>query len=128
MEVKSAMPLDQWIGNLTAFSSFYDVFPVYVIERGGWDEIGNYVAGDVAIGPNKDLLPFIVPCSLKDAPMTAHGKQRTGLEVGKQRSSAHMTEATWLVMDIDGLDYESFVSKIKVLIATGCAFRVYSTC
>ena len=129
--VKATMHLPEWRGCLTAFSSFYDVFPKSAIASGSWVEIKEYLAGSVAIGSDKDLLPFVVPCLLKEAPFTPKSLPKalaSGMgSVGKQRSSAHMTAANWLVMDIDGMDKSSFDTKVHALKSTGCAFCVYST-
>jgi hypothetical protein len=125
--MRSELNIDDWRGDLTAFDGFNGILPVAALNGATWDEIGHFVCGNVAVGPDKARLPFYVPCLLQEAPLTEWGRKLTGKDVGKQRSRRHVTFAAWLVMDVDGLSAVTFKQRLKEMIATGCAFRVYSS-
>lgn len=123
------MPLSEWRGGATMFSSFYDVFPADEVEDMPFTVLVHFVAPATgpAIGADKDSLPFIVPCLLKEAPLTAKTSAKTGWTVGKQRSSAHVTEAAFLVLDVDGLEQKQFDALLAQLRDAGLTFLCYST-
>ena len=127
----SKLSIGDWRGDLTTFKSFYDVLPNGLIEGVDWNTVAKTIAGEVAVGPDKGQHLFFVPCSLKDAPFTPKTllkAQAAGLGTsGKQRSSAHMTQATWVVMDIDGMAQSAFDEKVNSLAKSGNAFLIYST-
>lgn len=129
--VQSPLRCSDWCGDLTHFSGFFDVFPASTLECSDWEQITNFISGKLSIGPDKKVLPYVIPCLLKDAPFTLKTSKkaiRLGLGItGKQRSSAHVTEAKWLLMDIDGMNEEKFSSKLQALLDTGCAFCIYTT-
>ncbi len=128
---KSNIDSANWRGDLTTFNSFYDVLPNALIEQADWNTVTRTIAGEVAIGPDKSQHLFFVPCLLKDAPFTPKTlpkAQAAGLGTnGKQRSSAHMTQATWVVMDIDGMAQSAFDEKVNSLAKSGYTFLIYST-
>ena len=127
----SKLSIEDWRGDLTIFNSFYDVLPQTSIRQVEWSAVTKTIAGEVAIGPDKSQHSFFVPCLLKDAPFTPKTlpkAQAAGLGTnGKQRSSAHMTQATWVVMDIDGMAQSAFDEKVNSLAKSGNAFLIYST-
>jgi hypothetical protein len=129
--VKMYQTTIDWRGDLTSFNGFFDVFPAVSKQAASWEDIKKFVAGDVIIGSDKTSLPYFVPCQLKSAPFTSKTlpkAQQAGYgNAGKQRSANHVTEATWLVIDVDGLSEPLFADKIKAIFATGRAFRVFST-
>ena len=125
--MRSELNIADWRGDLTAFDGFNGILPATTLKGATWDESGHFVCGNVAVGADKARLPFYVPCLLQDAPLTEWGRKLTGREIGKQRSRMHVTFASWLVMDVDGLSAATFKQRMKELIATGCAFRVYSS-
>jgi hypothetical protein len=117
------------------FPSFYGTFPVDEIEDVGFPVVAHFLAPGQRpiIGTDKDLLPFVVPCPLKSAPFT--GKtllkalaQGLGAE-GKQRSSNHMTAATWLILDVEvkGLTKEILDGVLHRMREMGISYVCYST-
>jgi hypothetical protein len=125
--MRSQIPIDEWRGALTAFSGFNSILPADSLTNASWEQIRYYTCGNVAVGPDKYKLPFVVPCLLKDAQMTEWGRRLTGKEIGKQRSGAHVTVAMWLIIDVDGLAYVIFKRRMKAMINTGRAFAVFTS-
>lgn len=121
------MPLNAWRCTVTTFPSFYDPLPADEASGLGFDELMAYVAGAPAVGPDKDKMPFAVPCGLSEAPLTPNMQAKTGRQIGKQRSSAHVTVAWFLVLDVDGLTDAAFSALLNKLRADGLSFLAYST-
>jgi hypothetical protein len=127
--VLSTMPLSEWRGDVTFFNGNRDPLPADEIVGASFDTLVHRIAGEhsLAIGPEKEKLPYFVPCQLKDAPLTVNMRARVGVAVGKQRSAAHMTVACYLVPDIDGLPQEQFDSLLSAIRAAGLSHLVFST-
>ncbi len=132
MERKSIKTLADWKGSLTTFKGFTGVHPNTEIDNQGWTEIINQMRPEKpAYISDKSKGQYFVPCLLKEAPFvgnTLKSAETNGKPtVGKMRSKNHMTEATMLVMDIDGLpeaDFEQGLGKIK---ADGITYLAYNT-
>lgn len=128
-DLVSPMTLVMWLGCCTLFSGFYNPLPADKLVDATFGMLVHYIAnaGGPVIGKDKDVLPFYVPCSLKVAPLTQAMMKRTGLLEGKQRSAAHVSTATWLVLDVDGLGQAEFDALLDSLREAGLTFLVYST-
>ena len=125
----SPMLLSEWHGSATMFSGFFDPLPADALEDAPFSALVNFIAPAAGpiIGPDKETLPFFVPCLLKVAPLTVKTSAKTGLVEGKQRSSTHVTVAWFLVLDVDGLTQNQFDSLLAQLRDAGLTFLVYST-
>lgn len=128
-DLVSPMALTQWFGCCTLLPSFYNPLPADELADATFGMLVHYIANadGPAIGANKDILPFFVPCLLKVAPLTQAMMDRTGLMEGKQRSAAHVTTAAYLVLDVDGLTQAQFDALLDSLRKTGLTFLAYST-
>lgn len=128
-DLVSLMTLAQWGGCCTLFSGFYNPLPADELADATFGMLVHYIANadGPVIGANKDILPFFVPCLLKVAPLTQAMMGRTGLMEAKQRSSAHVTTAAYLVLDVDGLEQVEFDGLLDALRKAGLTFLAYST-
>lgn len=127
--LRSDMPLEDWRGDVTAFAGFFDTMLADELAGGRVALVINFITpGDSPILTNdKTNAPYYVPCLLKTAPLTPKTAAKTGRTIGKQRSAAHMTHASFLVLDIDGMSQERFDALRDRLQAIGISFLVYST-
>lgn len=125
----SALPLDQWRGDATMFNGFFCTSPVDELVGGSFGGLFHFFApGDSPILTNdKAKAPYFVPALLQNALLTPKTAARTGRTVGKQRSAAHMTRATFLVLDVDGMPQEQFDAMRETLRTIGLSHFVYST-
>ena len=131
-QVLSAMPLADWRGSLTTFQGFTGTKPDQELGDASWDDVAQLVCpASPAQLANKDDGLFIVPCLLKEAPLvgntltaaTKNGQPKTG----KMRSKQHVTEASLLVIDVDGLSEIEFVAGLAKMKADGLTFLAYTT-
>lgn len=128
-ELISSMALVAWSCNVTLFASFYNPLPADELEDATFVMLVHRIApaDGPAVGDDKDVLPFFVPGLLKVAPLTVKMQEKTKRKVGKQRSAAHVTEAMFLVLDVDGLTQAQFDALLERLRTAGITFLTYST-
>lgn len=121
--------LSLWHCCVTLFDGFYNPLPADELEAATFAVLVNFVAPECGpiFGADKAALPFYVPCLLKVAPLTANMAKLTGRASGKQRSSAHVTVARFLVIDVDGLSPSEFDALLGRLRGVGLTYLVYST-
>lgn len=125
--MRSLMPLADWRGCVTLFSGFFDPLPADELPALTFGELVAVVAGAPALGSDKSRLPYYVPCLLQDAPLTSKMAARTGKAHGKQRSAAHVTHASFLVFDLDGLSDIEFRRLLQALREAEVSFICYSS-
>ena len=131
-QILSSKPLSEWRGSLTTFNGFTGTIPVLELKDVGWPEIKNLICP-----PKPDILEdkkdgkYFVPCALKVASLvgkTLEVAQRNGEPTtGKMRSKGHVTEASLLVMDIDGLPSADVNGALKKVQNDGLTLVSYST-
>lgn len=133
MVLRSLVPLSGWAGGVTTFNGFYDTRPASeLVGAPWWLVLANIAPGDVpALVPEKERAPYFVPTVLKDAPLvngTRAKAEKLALPlVGKQRSAAHVVEATMVVFDLDGIGAEQLASIESRLTEHGVTYLLYST-
>ena len=125
----SEMPLQDWRGDATMFPGFYGTVPVDELVEGSFPVLINFIARDDSpiLTTEKENAPYIVPCLLKSAALTPNTAAKTGRTTGKQRSAAHMTRASFLVLDIDGVSREQFDKMCDALRANQISFLTYNS-
>lgn len=127
--ISTLMPLSAWRCDATMHASFYDPLVADELMDADITLLIHFIAPShgPAVGENKDVLPFFVPCSLKVATLTPKMQAKTGQTEGRQRSSAHVTVAMFLVIDVDGLLQAKFDALLDKLRAAGLTFISYNT-
>lgn len=129
-QVLSDMSLDDWEGEWTMFNGFYDTRPAGE-GHGGFAALVKATASQVALVADKAAAQYFVPCSLKDAPLvgnTLEKARKAGEPLsGKQRSSSHVTTATAIVVDIDGVPGTEFKALSQRLCKAGITALAYSS-
>lgn len=126
------MSLSDWRGSLTTFNGFTGTRPVLELVNATWEEISNLVRPEkpAAITDKRDG-QYFVPCLLKDASLvgnTLEAAIKNGQPtIGKMRSKGHVTEATMLVTDIDGISRDAFYDTLIKIDNDGLTCIVYST-
>ncbi|HMM84661.1 hypothetical protein [Azohydromonas sp.] len=132
-DLASEMTLDAWRGDVTIFRGFFDTAPLRELRDARWGELVDAVApaSGPAIVENKEAAPYFVPCSLKEAPLVGRTRERAEREgrplEGRQRSAAHVSDATWLVFDLDGLSPNAFEAAGRALKQGGVAFVAWTS-
>jgi hypothetical protein len=120
MPTSSTLELKDWTGTVTFFRS--KVLTLPSAEHAGlpFSQLVESVASDdgPCLVDSKDRVPYYVPCLLKVAPYvceTAVKMARRGLTHGKQRSKSHVTTATWVIFDMDGIDEAAMLAALERL-------------
>lgn len=128
-DLLSNQPLDQWRGDATKFPTNFDTIPVDELADGNFAMLIHFVApgGSPILTNDKVQSPYVAPCLLQNAPLTPKTAARTGRTVGKQRSAAHMTHASFLIFDLDSLSRAASDAKCDRLQALGLSYLIHST-
>lgn len=129
----STAPLSSWRGDVTFFSGYYNTRPA--LEESGltFTALANLIApeDDPVLIADKERVPYFVPCRLRDAPLLGKTRERAAQRgdplVGKQRSGRHVTDATWIVADIDGATDDHLDLIRRRLHAAEITHLIYST-
>ncbi len=132
--ILSNMPLSDWRGSLTTFKGFTGTAPVLELENCTWAEITPVLCPEKpVILADKKAGQYFVPCPLKEAPLVGRtldiAKEFHKPTVGKQRSKGHVTDASFIVMDIDGVSESEFLAGLESLrqaVITHLAYTTYS--
>lgn len=128
----SIMPLSDWRGSITGFPGFTGTKPNLEQHDVTWDVIRKTLAPEQpAILVDKSKGQFFVPCALKEAPLVAktldaaikNGQPTTG----RMRSKQHVTVASWLVIDCDGLPLADFKAALKKISDDGITLLAFTT-
>lgn len=130
--IVSTMPLVKWRGSITTFKGFTSTRPDQEYENIPWPEVRNVLCPDKpAIIGDKKQDQYFIPCLLKEAPLvgnTLEAAIKNGQSTtGKMRSKHHVTEASMLVIDIDGMCETDLVVSLNKMARDGLTFLAYST-
>ena len=130
--IQSQMPLPDWRGSITAFKGFTGTLPVQELINVIWDEVCKFLRPTrPAVFYDKKTGTYVVPCQLQVALLVgktlyAAQKKRISIE-GKMRSKGHMTKASMVMMDVDGLSETVLIACLDNLKADGISFLAYTT-
>lgn len=130
--ILSSTPLSDWRGSLTTFKGFTGTAPVLELDNRAWKEVTAILCPDkpVILG-DKKTGQYFVPCLLKEAPLVGKtlefAMEHFKPTVGKQRSKGHITEASFIIMDIDGLPEPEFMAGLDSLKQARIAYVAYTT-
>ncbi len=128
----STMPLSNWRGSISTFNGFTGTLPVQDIKYVTWQAIQDVIAPtSPSILADKSAGKFFVPCALKIAPLvgnTFDAALKSGQPtIGKMRSKHHVTEATFLVLDVDGIPEFEFKKSIDDIACAGITYFAFTT-
>ena len=126
------MPLYDWRGSATIFDGFTGTRPVKELDNTSWLNIRQYICPKFPVHIIvKKKGKFFVPCLLKNAQLvgkTLKKAERNGYEtVGKMRSKNHVTEASMLVFDLDGIARKKIHVDLIKIRDDGLTCLAYST-
>lgn len=126
------MLLDDWRGSLTTFKGFTNTRPDQEFGNISWPEVRNVLCPDKPdIIEDKQLSEYFIPCQLKEARLvkkTLEAAIKNGQPTtGKMRSKQHVTEASMLVMDVDGMCETDFIVGLNKMAHDGLTFFAYTT-
>ena len=124
--------LSVWRGSLTVFDGFTGTQPASELADVPWEVIRGFLCpGKPEILTDKRYGRYIVPCLLKEAPLVGNTLETAKLKraptVGKMRSKDHVTAASFLIADIDGLSEEEFNRSFGALKEEGITIAAYTT-
>jgi hypothetical protein len=130
--ILSTLLLDDWQGSLTTFEGFTGTTPDIELANVSWSEISSLLAPDKpAILDDKKQGQYFVPCILKADELVGNTREaaiKNGQStIGKMRSKSHVTEASFLTIDVDGLSKEELNAGFKKLIKDGITFLTFTT-
>ncbi len=124
--------LDDWLGSATLFRGFTGTRPSDEVKNADWEQIVTRLCPDQPelIGDKKQGIYF-VPCELKEAPLvgkTLEAAIRNGEPTtGKMRSASHVTNAGFLVIDVDGLSEADVMAGQDQMKADRLTFLAYTS-
>jgi hypothetical protein len=132
VSVLSNKSLADWRGSITLFKGFYRTTPAGEMENASWSDLSKLLC------PAKpDILQekcdgkYFIPCLLKNAPLVGHTAEIAKFKgrplFGKMRSKNHVTESSTLLIDLDGMSKDEFMSCMEQLKAAGITFVAYTT-
>lgn len=132
VNICSTQSLTDWQGSMTFFNGFTVTKPEREIQNASWESITHEICGkSPSITTDKKKGKYFVPCLLQDLPLigkTLDNAERLGQPlVGKMRSKQHVTAASMLVLDIDGLGEEPMQAGIAKMKADQITFLLYSS-
>lgn len=130
--ILSTMTIADWRGSLTTFKGFTGTAPVLEFENRSWKEITAVLCPEKpVILADKKTGQYVVPCLLKEAPLVGRtlefAKDNFRSTVGKQRSKGHVTAASFIIMDIDGLPEPDFMAGLASLQQADITYLAYTT-
>lgn len=131
-QVLSTMPLAEWHGSLTTFKGFTGTAPVLELKNRRWKDITPVLCPEKpVILADKKTGQYVVPCLLKEAPLVGRtlefAKDNFRPTVGKQRSKGHVTAASFIIMDVDGLPEPDFMAGLASLQQADITYLAYTT-
>ncbi len=130
--ILSDIPLTEWRGSVTTFAGISNTRPARELKDAIWTDISKQLSpGRPLILSEKKDGVFAVPCLLKDAPLTGNtlaiAKFKGFPVIGKMRSKDHVTEATFLMADVDGIPEAALMSSLELLRKEGITYVAYTT-
>ena len=126
------MELIDWQGHLAIFNGNRNTKPIEEIE-GDFQDISEKLAprAGPTVSSDKLSVKYFLGTKLKKAPLigkTRKHAERNGLSlIGKQRSASHVTTASMLVLDVDGLPKEDVKTCIEKLKSEEMTFLIFSS-
>lgn len=125
-------PLSEWRGSITTFCGFTRTVPDKELKDARWEEVSRMLC---PVKPHilfdKNQGQYAVPCLLKVAPLIGNtleiAKMKGASTIGKMRSKDHVTDASMLMTDIDGVSESDLMSCLDQLKAEGLTFVAYTT-
>ena len=133
-EFAPRLSLLDWRGELTLFRDKFSTRPARMYRELTWNEVVALIApkGGPIVGDFKDRLPYFLPCLLRpDVPLVGLTRMRAeakGLAlVGAMRSAAHVTCASWIVFDLDGIRRQEIIDVARTLENEQMAFLLFTT-
>jgi hypothetical protein len=132
VNILSKMTLPDWRGSITAFKGFTGTIPIQELINVDWDAVCKFLRPTrPAVFYHKKTGTYVVPCQLQVALLvgkTLYAAQKKGISTeGKMRSKGHMTEASMVMMDVDGLSETVLIACLDNLKADGISFLAYTT-
>lgn len=124
--------LDDWRGSVTFFTGFTGTRPSQELENVAWNEVVVEICPEqVTELEDKKQGLYFVPCPLRDAPLVGKtleaAKVKAKSTSGKMRSKNHITEAAFLVLDVDGIEKADYSSAKQSLGKDKITFLIYTT-
>lgn len=131
-QVNSLMPMTDWRGAITFFHGFTGTLPVAEHIDLTWIEVCKLLCpNSPLVIVDKQQAQFFVPCALKVAPLvgnTLASAIKHGNPVdGKMRSRSHVTVASMLVVDVDGVDEADFNKMLVFIHASSITYQAFTT-
>lgn len=128
----STIALTDWRGELTTFGGFTGTTPKQEIENAKWSELSDLLAPSKPIViADKKQGQYVVPCMLKSAEFVGNTRDaaiRNGQStIGKMRSKSHVTDAKFLMMDLDGVSEAILNNGLSKLEQDGVTYLAYTT-
>jgi putative DNA primase/helicase len=126
------LPLSKWRGSVTTFNGFTGTRPAREFKEVSWDQVCVVLCPPrPAVIADKSHGQYFVPCLLKEAPLvgsTRDAAMNAGQPTtGKMRSKGHVTDASMVVMDVDGLPEAEFVTGLRAMEQDGLSCLAYTT-
>ncbi len=126
------MPLAAWTGSVTVLQGFTGTRPFHELEDGSWGEVTELLRPNKpAVLTDKKQGWFFLPCLLKEAPLVGRTLEAAvkagGPITGKMRSRDHVTEASLLIMDVDGMSAADFGAARDKIESGGITYIAYTT-
>ncbi|MFH1218152.1 MAG: primase-helicase family protein [Pseudomonadota bacterium] len=130
--ILGSKPLSDWRGSVTTFKGFTGTIPERELKDAGWDEICALLCPPKpTILSDKKQGQYVIPCLLREAPLVGNtleaAKNKGTSIIGKMRSKNHATEASMLIIDVDGLTASDFMAALDKIKADGITFLAYTT-
>ncbi len=130
--MRSDMPLSEWRGNVSGFDGQFYTTPAYQKQDVTCAELAELVcAKEPFVTADKARAPYALPCTLKEALLVGKTLERAkakGLPViGCMRSAGHVTEGSWIKLDLDGIGKEDTRELLEKLDGLGIGYLLYST-
>ena len=130
--VCSKTVLNDWKGSLTLFNGVTTTIPKEEHNAVSWETVqGILCPKQPSITADKKLGDYFIPCLLKEAKLVGNTLKTAEINgqptVGKMRSKNHVTEASMLVMDIDGLPESLIKSAEDKLINDQISYLIYTS-
>ncbi|MCB2183113.1 MAG: virulence-associated E family protein [Desulfobulbaceae bacterium] len=130
--IVSSKLLSEWRGSVTTFKGFTGTILEKELKDASWKDISNLLCpSKPSILPVKEKGQYFVPCLLKEAALVGKtletAKSNGTSTIGKMRSKSHVTEASMLVMDVDGLPEADVIVALDTIKADGITYLAYTT-
>jgi len=128
----SPTPLHSWTGDLTQFPSAFEALPEAEHQLVNWEGFCTLLAPEQpVVNWNKSRVSYFIPSLLREAPFVAETKKkadRLGWPlIGKQRSRNHVTTASALISEIDGISDDELARIEYGLVKAAITYLIYST-